>query len=326
MKKLIVGSLFGLLLLPTVASAHHNTVSVTPSCETYEFKATAVGYSSERMVVVTKNNLVVYSDITNTSGVFYTDTGSVPLSAGVYEVFMFQQDADTGGGDGDHFDLEPTIGATFNGAGDLNPNWNGGANSDDDDAGDVDVQADYDANLSAEPTNCPPPEDVCPEEGLQTEGPCEGEDVCPNMEGIQTNPEDCPPPPEDVCPDLEGTQASTEECPTPEEPEEPQDSNDGGGSSGGGGVSCKKSDGKHWEYYRSDNPNSERELRRCVSDDDTDPPVINTGGGAAEVPLSNLPYTGLSATSTVLYGALLVLAGAVLGWVARGPKPKKMVE
>lgn len=34
----------------------------------------------------------------------------------------------------------------------------------------------------------PAPVDVCPEAGMQTTGPCESEDICPNDTGIQTAP------------------------------------------------------------------------------------------------------------------------------------------
>ena len=40
------------------------------------------------------------------------------------------------------------------------------------------------------------PVDACPNEetdpGVQTAGPCNADDVCPDMEGIQTSPDDCP--------------------------------------------------------------------------------------------------------------------------------------
>jgi hypothetical protein len=81
-------------------------------------------------------------------------------------------------------------------------------------SGDDDTEAPFDEA---------PPEDVCPlDEGLQTEGPCQSDDVCVNIGGIQTSiPEgyeslsegQCTviPPVVDVCSNIEGNQETAPE-------------------------------------------------------------------------------------------------------------------
>ena len=112
----------------------------------------------------------------------------------------------------------------------------------------------------------PPPVDVCGNEetdpGLQTEGPCNADDLCPNDEGIQTEtpcasddlcPNDegiqteTPCVSEDVCPDDDGIQTETP-CPSDENnddetPPPDNDENNGGGDTGGSSSGSGSSGG-----------------------------------------------------------------------------------
>lgn len=63
-----------------------------------------------------------------------------------------------------------------------------------------------------------PPIDVCPDmDGVQTdpEDCAPPVDQCPNIAGVQTDPEDCEQPPVDYCETLPGVQAEDEDCPPP---------------------------------------------------------------------------------------------------------------
>lgn len=69
-----------------------------------------------------------------------------------------------------------------------------------------------DAILASDPLCVPPPVDACPNEqtdpGMQTTGPCNSDDVCPNDIGIQTSTTQCTP---DACTNIDGFQATVPE-------------------------------------------------------------------------------------------------------------------
>lgn len=154
---------------------------------------------------------------------------------------------------------------------------------------------------------CVPPQILVEHVCTTPEGE-EPTDMCPDMDGVQTSIEECPPPPEE-CP--EGQIGTFPDCSTPEQtqcaegqvgtyPDCTTPQTEEQSSGGGGGKSSKERClDKDWFWVLEEDGRG----FDCVEN------VPAIGGGATEVPLSALPRTGYDPIQDNL---------ALLGWAFLG--------